>query len=153
MSAIDRRNFLRSATIIGTGLAVGSFALDRAITAEAELAPSVAGCDRWGAAPATSAITVLNHRPNRIIVHHTDTPNVTDRSEAHAFELARTIQRTHFGNGWIDSGQHFTISRGGHVMEGRHRSLATAAGGRRHVLGAHCPGQNEVAIGIENEGT
>lgn len=153
MSAIDRRRFLRGAMIVGTALAAGSIDLDQVTAAEAKRAPTIAGCSRWGAAPATSAITVLEHPPNRIIVHHTDTPNVADRSAAHAFELARAIQRSHFGNGWIDSGQHFTISRGGVVMEGRHRSLAAAAGGRRQVVGAHCPGQNEVAIGIENEGT
>ena len=61
-------------------------------------------------------------------------------------------QQSHFGNGWIDSGQHFTISRGGYAMEGRHRSLEQAQAGLHQVQGAHCPGQNDVAVGIENEG-
>jgi hypothetical protein len=55
--------------------------------------------------------------------------------------------------GWIDTGQHFTISRGGFVLEGRHRSLEVLRTGKRQVEGAHCTGQNLVAVGIENEGT
>lgn len=115
--------------------------------------PSVLGCDAWKAVPPKEAVTVLGARPTRIIVHHTDTPNTSDTSLAQAQSLARSIQAYHINNnGWIDSGQHFTISRGGYVLEGRHRSLEAAQGGTRHVVGAHCPGQNEVAVGIENEG-
>jgi len=56
-------------------------------------------------------------------------------------------------NGWADTGQHFTISRGGYIMEGRHNSLSRLNAGSGMVVGAHCPGQNDQAIGIENEGT
>lgn len=38
-------------------------------------------------------------------------------------------------------------------MEGRHQTLDTLATGSTFVLGAHCTGQNSVALGIENEGT
>lgn len=55
-------------------------------------------------------------------------------------------------NGWVDSGQHFTNSRGGVLMEGRHGSYDALRAGDQIVVGAHCPGQNDVAIGIENEG-
>ena len=55
--------------------------------------------------------------------------------------------------GWLDTGQHFTVSRGGFAMEGRHRSLEIVRAGRQQVEGAHCTGQNVVAVGIENEGT
>jgi N-acetyl-anhydromuramyl-L-alanine amidase AmpD len=54
--------------------------------------------------------------------------------------------------GFIDSGQHFTISRGGYAMEGRHRSLERLSLGQGHIVGAHCTGQNDQSIGIENEG-
>jgi hypothetical protein len=37
-------------------------------------------------------------------------------------------------------------------MEGRHNSLAKLTAGSGMVVGAHCPGQNDKAIGIENEG-
>jgi hypothetical protein len=56
-------------------------------------------------------------------------------------------------NGWADTGQHFTVSRGGYVLEGRHRSLETLDTGGHQVIAAHCPGENGNAIGIENEGT
>jgi hypothetical protein len=56
-------------------------------------------------------------------------------------------------NGWADTGQHFTVSRGGYVLEGRHRSLETLVAGEHQVIAAHCPGENGNAIGIENEGT
>lgn len=54
---------------------------------------------------------------------------------------------------WPDTGQHFTVTRGGVVLEGRHHSLEFASQGRRQVEGAHCTNQNVVALGIENEGT
>lgn len=115
--------------------------------------PAMASCATWGAAAARGTITLLDQRPVRILVHHTATPNTSDLSQTQAYRLARSIQQAHFSNGWIDSGQHFTISRGGYVMEGRHGSLDALQGGRQQVQGAHCPGQNDVAIGIENEGT
>ena len=68
--------------------------------------------------------------------------------------LSRSIQNFHMDRrGWLDTGQHFTVSRGGFAMEGRHRSLEIVRAGRQQVEGAHCTGQNVVAVGIENEGT
>jgi hypothetical protein len=81
-------------------------------------------------------------------------PNVTDYSRDHALQLARDCQNLHMDtNGWADTGQHFTVSRGGYVLEGRHRSLETLVAGEHQVIAAHCPGENGNAIGIENEGT
>jgi hypothetical protein len=81
-------------------------------------------------------------------------PNVTDYSRDHAVQLAKDCQNLHMDvNGWADTGQHFTVSRGGYVLEGRHRSLATLEAGEHQVIAAHCPGENGNAIGIENEGT
>jgi N-acetyl-anhydromuramyl-L-alanine amidase AmpD len=98
----------------------------------------------------------LNRRPKGIVIHHTTQPNTSDASLAHAFRIARDIQNFHMGpqRRWIDTGQHFTVSRGGHVLEGRHQSLQAAIGGRQHVLGAHA-GEvcNSRYVGIENEGT
>jgi N-acetyl-anhydromuramyl-L-alanine amidase AmpD len=116
--------------------------------------PSIIDCAGWGARPNQRVIPVWNQRPVRIIVHHTATPNVEDYSRGAADHVARAIQNFHMDKrGWIDTGQHFTISRGGFVLEGRHRSLEVLRGGRSHVEGAHCSGQNVVAVGIENEGT
>ncbi|MGB9376035.1 MAG: N-acetylmuramoyl-L-alanine amidase [Mycobacteriales bacterium] len=153
MPILDRRGFLKGAVLLGTGVAIGGFELRLATDALAVTSPSISSCATWGAAPPKSAITILNQRPTKVIVHHTASSNSTDYSQAHAFALARSIQQTHFNNGWIDSGQQFTISRGGYVMEGRHQSLGVLNGGTQHVLGAHCTGQNDVAVGIENEGT
>jgi N-acetyl-anhydromuramyl-L-alanine amidase AmpD len=116
-------------------------------------APSIGDCATWGARAASSPVVLTGAKPDKIIVHHTDTPNSSDTSQTHAFQLARQIQNYHMdSNGWIDSGQHFTISRGGFITEARHRSLETLRGRTNLVSGAHCPGQNNLAVGIENEG-
>jgi N-acetyl-anhydromuramyl-L-alanine amidase AmpD len=121
---------------------------------EADAATAIASTSAWGARAASSPVTVQSAGPNKILVHHTATPNSTDLSQAHGFALARSIQNHHMDvRGFIDTGQHFTVSRGGFVMEGRHRSLERLRAGSGHVVGAHCTGQNSQAIGIENEGT
>ncbi|MBW0116568.1 peptidoglycan recognition protein family protein [Pseudonocardia abyssalis] len=123
-------------------------------TALAATAPEIADCAAWGARPNSRVVNVVVQRPVKILVHHTATPNVTDLSRGAADALARGIQNFHMDRrGWLDSGQHFTISRGGFVLEGRHRSLEALRNGRKQVEGAHCTGQNLVSIGIENEGT
>ncbi|GAA3962363.1 hypothetical protein GCM10023085_51120 [Actinomadura viridis] len=106
----------------------------------------------WQALPARRPATVFRTPPNRIVVHHTATPNSEDYSLAHAYRLSRRIQRFHMrARGWDDTGQQLTISRGGHIMEGRNRSLAAIRNGR-HVLGAQALNHNGHTIGIENEG-
>jgi N-acetylmuramoyl-L-alanine amidase/Putative peptidoglycan binding domain len=116
--------------------------------------PSIISCADWDARDPRNPIKVHDRRPVKILIHHTATGNVTDYSRAHALRLARTIQNHHINrNGWSDSGQHFTVSRGGFVLEGRHRSVEMLRGGRRMVEGAHCSGQNIIAVGIETEGT
>ncbi|MFC9971882.1 peptidoglycan recognition family protein [Spirillospora sp. NPDC127200] len=108
---------------------------------------------RWKARPARRPARVLNTAPDHIVVHHTASPNLTDTSLAQAYDLSRAIQRFHMRTrGWDDTGQQLTISRGGHVMEGRNRSLAAIMSGR-HVVGAQALDHNEHTIGIENEGT
>ncbi|WP_328347622.1 peptidoglycan recognition protein family protein [Micromonospora sp. NBC_00421] len=115
--------------------------------------PVIANCATWGARPPSSPVGVVESRPNKIIVHHTAFPNSTDYSLAHAYANSREIQDLHMdGNGWLDSGQHFTNSRGGQLTEGRHGSLYALLHGRTMVQGAHCVGQNSQAIGIENDG-
>jgi N-acetyl-anhydromuramyl-L-alanine amidase AmpD len=116
--------------------------------------PAIAGTTAWLARASSTPVTLTGARPDKIVVHHTADPNGTDVSQTRAYALARQIQAYHMdSNGWIDSGQHFTVSRGGYVTEGRHRSLETLQGGTNMVSGAHCPGQNNIGIGIENEGT
>ncbi|MBW0106293.1 N-acetylmuramoyl-L-alanine amidase [Pseudonocardia sp. KRD291] len=116
-------------------------------------APFIVSCPGWGARRPSSPVKIWDRRPIRILVHHTATGNGTDYSRPAADRLARAVQNYHMNNnGWLDSGQHFTISRGGVVLEGRSLSLGMLNEGRRQVEGAHCTGQNVIAVGIENEG-
>ena len=115
--------------------------------------PLITDCNGWGARPNSDIVQIWNQRPIKIIVHHTASANVENYSQDAAFGLARTIQNFHMDRrGWLDTGQHFTISRGGFVMEGRHRSLEVLRIGQRAVEGAHCVGQNIIGVGIEDEG-
>ena len=147
MGQMARRGFLVGGlALVGTALlpAGGAAAAD----------PPIIDCEGWGARPNREDVQVWDQRPIRIIVHHTATPNTADLSQDAAERLARAIQNFHMDRrGWIDTGQHFTISRGGFTLEGRHRSLEVLHGGTEQVEGAHCTGQNVLAVGIENEGT
>ncbi|GHJ45545.1 hypothetical protein Cs7R123_28870 [Catellatospora sp. TT07R-123] len=155
MSPLSRRDMFRGAVLLGTGAALGGLELSIAGPAAAAVAaPTIAGCATWGARNPSSTLSQIATDANKIIIHHTATANSTDYTQAHAFSLARSIQNYHMdSNGWSDTGQHFTVSRGGFITEGRHYSLSHLTSGNGMVVGAHCPGQNDQAIGIENEGT
>ena len=149
---VSRRDLLRGGlALAGGSLLAGGWGADPAWAATG---PVIVNCDAWGARPARTVLPVYDRRPIKILVHHTATPNVAKVGQDAAFDLARRIQRYHMDvRRWTDTGQHFTISRGGVVLEGRHRSLEFVREGRRQVEGAHCTNQNVVALGIENEGT
>ncbi|WP_213451737.1 peptidoglycan recognition protein family protein [Rhizomonospora bruguierae] len=155
MPELDRRTLLKA----GLGAAaVAMVGTELAGTGPAGATPSadfpwIIDCDSWGARPPAAPLQLSGNVTNKIIVHHTAYPNSTDYSREQAVWLARDIQDLHIdGNGWSDTGQHFTVSRGGYVLEGRRGSLAALAGGEHQMIGAHCPGENGNAIGIENEG-
>jgi peptidoglycan hydrolase-like protein with peptidoglycan-binding domain len=151
---LGRRRFLGLAAVTGAGVVAGSgFIAASVLPANAAGDPTIHPTSEWGALPPTSPVQVLNRPPTKLFVHHTDSPNSTDYSLKHGYDLARAIQRDHMNRGWIDSGQQFTLTRGGFTLEGRHRSLEAVQNGHEHVLGAHCFAQNEFAVGIENEGT
>ncbi|MBB5869049.1 hypothetical protein F4553_002428 [Allocatelliglobosispora scoriae] len=151
---LSRRNVMRGAVLLGIGATAGGVELTATAPASAAVpTPTIASCATWGARNPSSALTEISTKPNKILVHHTAGPNTTDYSQAHAFADCRSIQNYHMDhNGWSDTGQHFTISRGGYISEGRHTSLAHLRSGSGMVVGAHAPGQNDQAIGIENEG-
>ena len=165
-SPLSRRALLRGGLILGAGAAVGaplvaaaaSAATRSGATTDAAFAnyisqPTIANCVTWGARPPSSALTIVNHKPNKIIIHHTAFPITTDYSLAYAYQNSRDIQNLHMDkNGWSDSGQHFTNSQGGYLTEGRNGSLYHLLHGQTMVQGAHCVGQNDQAIGIENDG-
>ncbi|MGP4016067.1 peptidoglycan recognition protein family protein [Saccharopolyspora sp. 5N708] len=141
--------------LLAGGLAVTAVGVGAipAVARRAKAAPEIASTADWQARDPSSPVTVLDSEPVRIIVHHTATANSDDTSRQHAFELSRQIQNFHMdSNGWIDTGQNFTNSRGGWLTEGRHESLAALTAGDQHVVGAHAGAQNSVSLGIENEG-
>lgn len=149
-SMLSRRGLLRAGTVAGGLLATG--ALHGILAGPALAQPRIYTREEWGARPPTSAATILDRAPDRIVVHHTASENTSDLSLDQAFALSRWIQDLHMDdNGWADAGQQLTISRGGYVLEGRNRSLEAIAQGD-HVMGAHVSGHNEHTIGIENEG-
>ncbi|HEV8556040.1 MAG TPA: N-acetylmuramoyl-L-alanine amidase, partial [Actinophytocola sp.] len=144
--ALTRRTLLRTGL---TGSAIGSAGLIRTGLAGAVAEPQIYDTRNWNARPANGTIQVLDRRPSFIVVHHTAGANSNDFSLEHAFAVAREIQNLHMDtNGWIDTGQQLTNSRGGFVMEGRHRSLEVLTGGTRHVVGAHVANNNSTCIGI-----
>jgi hypothetical protein len=145
---------LSSTVLAGCGSTLKTNTPAPRLEASAVSAPNIISTAEWGARRPTETVQLTGSRPDKIIVHHTAGENSNDFSRAHAIELTRNIQSAHInGNKWIDTGQNFTITRGGFVLEGRHRSLETLRAGREMVASAHCIGQNTRAIGIENEGT
>ena len=162
----DRRVLLRGGLAATAAGAIGLGAAGTAAAAPAErpaaarpararaAEPRIYGTDEWGARAASDTIVIEDHVPTYIVVHHTANPgNSTDYSLEHAKQICRDIQNFHMdGNGWIDTGQQFTNSRGGYRLEGRHKSLSAVRGGVQHVQGANVGGHNSEVIGIENEG-
>jgi len=155
----DRRSLLRGGVALSAGALLGAGVAGVAsgaggATPASVSQPNIANCDAWGARPPSSPVTIINNKPNKIIVHHTALANSTDYSQAHAFADSRAIQDLHMDtNGWLDTGQQFTNSRGGWLTERRHGSLYALLHGQTLVQGAQCVGQNNQSIGIENEGT
>jgi hypothetical protein len=78
-----------------------------------------------------------------------------DAEREKAFAVSRKCQHQHMDdNKWSDTGQNFTISRGGVIMEGRKSSLDAARSGQV-ARGAHASGStlhNKQFHGIELEG-
>ena len=151
---ISRRNAIRGAVLVGVGAAAGGSTLLAANVAAADVVrPTIHSTADWGARP-PRGLTQLPNNPNKIVIHHTASSNSTGTTLQDAYDLAYQIQGWHMNppNNWADSGQHFTISRGGHVLEGRHTSLRHLDDGSGMVQGAHAPGANTDGIGIENEG-
>ncbi|MGX1090364.1 hypothetical protein RKD47_001045 [Streptomyces albogriseolus] len=135
------------------GLAAGAVPGVAHARGAAAVQPDIDGTKVWGARPPQGTVSVLQYRPSRIVVHHTVSANSTDYSRAQAHSHAHWVQDLHMDdNGWVDTGYHFLVSRGGWITEGRTGSLTALTGGRTFVLGAHTSGQNTQALGIACEG-
>jgi N-acetyl-anhydromuramyl-L-alanine amidase AmpD len=167
-SGFDRRALIRTGIGVAAATAVGTELAMPAVAGAAPVAPAgptppasptsiidfIITCDSWAARPPSSELVMNTGTTQKIMIHHTAYPNSTDYSVKQAIWLARDIQNLHMDvNAFSDTGQHFTVSRGGFVTEGRHRSLEGLRSGAGQVVSAHCPGENGRAIGIENEGT
>ncbi|PXY31151.1 peptidoglycan recognition protein family protein [Prauserella muralis] len=155
---LDRRALFKGGLAV-TAAAVPALSALSAVPAHAAgsrkvAEPVIYGTTDWGARPPNGPIDVIDRKPTYIVVHHTVEPgNTDDYSRERAFRISRDIQNFHMDTrGWLDSGQQFTNSRGGHITEGRHRSLEILRGGEQHVVGANVGGHNSEVIGIENEG-
>lgn len=117
-------------------------------------------CAEWGARDPGQ--TFPSTRAEDSIVHHMDWPNrplIEDSGEAvqRAFEVARSCQADHMdNNGWADTGQDFTVTRDGIILEGRHGALDALMAGHCE-RGAHCA-DPDVGVydnnswGVEHEG-
>jgi hypothetical protein len=120
--------------------------------------PKVFTTAEWGAAPAKQSHFAENSAAG-IVVHNTENANraplTGDAEFTAAKAVALSIQAGHFARGFSDTGQHFTVSRGGLILEGRHGSLLAARAGKV-VQGAHAVSDgnviNKTWFGIELEG-
>jgi N-acetyl-anhydromuramyl-L-alanine amidase AmpD len=118
--------------------------------------PKIYSTADWGArSPNSSNFT--KRAAAGLVIHNTEHSNrapLQDAAErSKAFAIARSIQKDHLDRGWADTGQHFLISRGGLIMEGRHGSLQAAKEGKV-ARGAHANSNlhNTTWFGIELEG-
>ncbi len=92
----------------------------------------------WGARNRTCS---SRHTPQRLTIHHTDTPNNDSLSMA---ARVRQIQAYHVDNrGWCDIGYHFLVGQDGRVYQGRYENR----------VGAHAAGANTNNVGISFIGT
>ncbi len=118
-------------------------------------------CAEWQARPVDQVFAVTD--PTDMVLHHMDWPNrplITATAEAvsRAFQVARQCQADHMdNNGWSDTGQNFTITREGIVLEGRHGSLAALLTGHSvraaHAADPDTGADDNNSPGTEHEGT
>ncbi|MGH8791272.1 MAG: peptidoglycan recognition protein family protein [Stackebrandtia sp.] len=152
---LSRRHVMRGGAVLSASAALAGAQLLKPVPALAAVPePEIHSTASWGARPPTRN-EILNYRPTYIVIHHTATSNDVPTTIERAYDLARGIQNYHMDQGWGDSGQQFTTSRGGFILEGRHNSLDTLREGTRFVRGIHAGNSdaNANSIGIENEGT
>jgi hypothetical protein len=87
----------------------------------------------WGARSRSCGPT---HSPNKLTVHHTDTPNDDNISMA---RRVRQIQNFHIDSrGWCDIAYHFLIGQDGKIYQGRNEN----------IIGAHAANANQNNVGI-----
>ncbi|MBW8805433.1 MAG: N-acetylmuramoyl-L-alanine amidase, partial [Catenulisporales bacterium] len=104
MAHPDRSVSRRTALRAGAGAAAGLGLLPQLVAPASASASTRAGtadlsfiidCTSWGARPPSSPVLMRAGTTRKIIVHHTEFPNVTDYSRAQAVHLAHEIQDLH----------------------------------------------------------
>lgn len=111
----------------------------------------------WGAVLPRATPTITDHG-NFIVIHHTAVEPSSSGTVEGGIALSKATQRDHMNRKatattyWIDSGHNFLNTVGGHVFEGRHRTMEAINQGKC-VISAHAndPEGNRCP-GIENEG-
>ncbi|WP_170144561.1 peptidoglycan recognition protein family protein [Citricoccus muralis] len=151
---LSRRRLLQGTAALGGVIAFGTAVSASSTPAFAATVsqPDIISTNDWGASAPQGSLPTLTRRPTHLVIHHTTHVNSDDFSVAAAEEVARLIQRNHMTNGWADTGQQFTIARGGQMLEGRHGSLDAVVDGTRFIEGAHAYGFNDQSVGIEVDG-
>ena len=150
-TALHRRTLLKTAaaTAVGAQLVLPGRAQAAAKAGTDPVLDSIIDCAAWAARPAKVPVVLSPGTTQKIVVHHTNFPNTTDLSRERAIALAHEIQDLHLDTrGFDDTGQHFTVSRGGYILEGRHRSLETLRGGTRLKVSRSRVEELEQRIGV-----
>src|SRR5262245_44902798 len=100
--AVNRRALFRAGFTVTAMGALGATAVPSAFgEVNAVARPRIYTCSDWGARSPNGTITVENHKPTYIVVHHTAGGNSADTSVDHAFAISRDIQNFHMdGRGW-----------------------------------------------------
>ncbi|MGH9178546.1 MAG: peptidoglycan recognition protein family protein, partial [Acidimicrobiales bacterium] len=130
----------------------------RPAAARADVAqPEVVPRGHWGADESRRRAPPSFAPVDRIVVHHTVTPN----NDPDPAATMRAMHAYHVkANGWDDTGYNFVIDAAGHVFEGRwarpygageHPTGESAIG--EGVVGAHAEGQNAGSVGVALMGT
>jgi hypothetical protein len=123
--------------------------------------PRIVTCAEWGA----RAVPIQATSPAKgIVIHHMAlgsrpgqrghmrTPLEPGAELIAAKLLARNLQASHQAQRWVDTGQHWSVTRGGVILEGRTGSLSAARRGLV-VRGSHAGrAANTDHWGIEVEG-
>lgn len=135
----------------GALVLIGSSSFTAAPAARAVSRPEIIPCATWGASPPRGSIS-MSSTPQYVVVHHMASSNGTGTDLNAAYAIARQVQGWHFDNGWTDTGQHFSVSRGGYILEGRHRTIEGLNSGTTFPIGSHVGGNNSTCLGIETEG-
>lgn len=151
---LSRRRLLQGTAAMGGLLAFGTAVSASTTPAFAATVsrPDIISAKSWGATAPKGSLSRIDRRPGHLVIHHTTHENASDFSDEAAKEVARLIQRNHKTNGWADTGQQFTVARGGQMLEGRQGSLAAVVDGTRFIEGAHAYGFNDQSVGIEVDG-